>query len=86
MQAMSTKTYPTPKESSRPFDEDRSGFILGEGAGVLVLEELSHALKRNAKIYAEILGYGCACIRNIISLFYIIYFLSKLMVIIWLNL
>jgi 3-oxoacyl-[acyl-carrier-protein] synthase II len=57
MKALSTRND-YPQHASRPWDRDRDGFVIGEGAGVMVIEELEHAKKRNAKIYCELLGYG----------------------------
>ena len=56
--ALSTKYNDTPEKASRPWDKDRDGFVMAEGAGVVVLEELEHAKRRGAKIYAEVKGYG----------------------------
>lgn len=61
MKAMNTNFNDNPKASSRPFDADRGGFIMGEGAGVVVLESLASAKARGANIYCELVGYGATC-------------------------
>ena len=58
MRALSTKFNETPNKASRPWDKNRDGFVLSEGSGILILEEYEHAVKRSAKIYGEIVGYG----------------------------
>jgi beta-ketoacyl-acyl-carrier-protein synthase II len=58
MRALSVRNN-EPQKASRPFDKDRNGFVIGEGCGIIILEELSFAVKRGARIYAEVAGYGC---------------------------
>ena len=60
MKALSTRND-EPEKASRPFDAKRDGFVIAEGAGILILEELTHAQKRGAKVYAELIGYGATC-------------------------
>ena len=64
LRAVSTKYNDKPEIASRPFDKDRDGFVLGEGAGILILEEYEHAVKRGARIYCEYMGSGMTCDAN----------------------
>ncbi len=64
LQAVSTHRNDTPEKASRPFDKGRDGFVMSEGSGILILEELEHAKARGARIYAELGGYGASCDAN----------------------
>lgn len=66
LKALSTRND-EPQRASRPFDADRGGFVLAEGAGIIILEEYEHAKKRGAKIYAELIGFGMSCDANHIT-------------------
>jgi 3-oxoacyl-[acyl-carrier-protein] synthase II len=65
--ALSTNFNDSPEKASRPWDQDRDGFVMGDGSGIVVLEELEHARKRGAKIYAELIGYGMSGDANHIT-------------------
>ena len=64
LQAVTSSFNDDPKRASRPFDKDRDGFVMGEGSGTLILEELEHAKARSAPIYCEVVGYGVTCDAN----------------------
>jgi 3-oxoacyl-[acyl-carrier-protein] synthase II len=61
MRALSTSRCDDPASASRPFDSERDGFVFAEGAGMLIFEEMHQAIERNAKIYAEVIGFGTSC-------------------------